>query len=146
MLVKSVDTPYCWVCNAVFDDSTNKRHDHHIIPRAYGGVDGPTVSICNVDHSVLHEMALKLYSSKPINQFLSGDKSKDNKLIWLAQTCLNARLATENDPNKSQLVVLNLKRESSNHLNKLKQLYPKLSKKRIIELAIKALHDRNFQQ
>lgn len=35
-------------------------HEHHVIPQACGGRDGPTVDICAEHHNMIHVMAVKM--------------------------------------------------------------------------------------
>ena len=40
---------FCWICG-----SDRKLHQHHIVPRAYGGEKGPTITVCGSCHSSVH--------------------------------------------------------------------------------------------
>ena len=42
----------CVVCQ-----ETGAIHLHHVIPRAYGGLNGPTVPLCNDHHEAIHHCA-----------------------------------------------------------------------------------------
>lgn len=134
---------HCWVCKQKFGHSV-KQQDHHIIPRAYGGTDGPQVSLCSAHHTALHEIALKLYSKKPYFDFLTRDPAQDQKLLWLASTAYNARLLTENDPNKKPLLVESISKETMSKLKALKTIYPKTSRAKLLEAAVNALYSRHF--
>lgn len=134
----------CWVCDKRFDHS-NKREDHHVIPRAYGGVDGHQVSLCASHHSALHEIALRLYSKRSYFNLLTGDPKQDKKLMYLASCVYNARLLTENDPNKRRILVLSPSKETFDKLDRLKSLFKgNVSRERVIEAAIDALYKRHF--
>lgn len=135
--------PHCWVCGQKFGPSV-KQEDHHIIPRAYGGVDGPVVSLCDSHHTALHEIALKLYTKKSYFNLLTKDKEVNAKLLWLATVAYNARLATENDPNKKPILMEPISRETFNKLLRLKQVFPKASRKQIVESAINNLYAKHF--
>lgn len=136
--------PHCWVCRRKFSASL-KDHDHHVIPRAYGGVDGPQVRVCDTHHSALHDIALRLYARKPFNDLLSGDNDTDKRLIYLASLACNARIATENDPNRRRVLVLTPKKETLQQLDALKQRHgSRISRERLIEIAVKTLYDKHF--
>jgi len=134
---------HCWVCKQKFGHST-KQQDHHIVPRAYGGTDGPQVSLCSAHNTALHEIALKLYTKKPYFDFLTRDPAQDQKLLWLASVAYNARLATENDPNKKPLLVESVRKETMLQLKQLKAVYPKTSRAKLLEAAVNALYTRHF--
>jgi hypothetical protein len=134
---------HCWVCGRKFDHSC-KEQRHHVVPRAYGGIDGPQVSLCSAHHTALHEIALKLYTKKPYFDFLTRDPSQDQKLLWLASVAYNARLATENDPNKKPLLVESIRKETMTQLKQLKTIFPRTSRAKLIEAAVSALYSRHF--
>lgn len=135
---------HCWVCNVPFGPSL-KEERHHLIPRAYGGVDGPQVSLCDSHHTALHTIALRLYSKKPFTDLLTGSSLQDKKLVYLAQVVCNSRLATENDPNKRQVLVLTPSKETLAKLDRLKALNGRrISRENLIELAIHQLYSKHF--
>lgn len=144
-ITKHVFLDHCWVCKTPFDSST-KEHRHHLIPQAYGGVDGPQVSLCDSHHSALHEIALRLYTGKPYYQLVTRDPDKDERLLYLAQVAYNARLATENDPHKKKVIVLSLTGETFLRLKKLKGVYPKLSQQSLVVASINMLYNKHFQE
>ena len=49
-----LDIGFCWVCG-----QTGGTHLHHVVPQAYGGRDGPQVSICGKCHTQVHSDGLK---------------------------------------------------------------------------------------
>lgn len=135
--------PHCWVCGVKFSHSV-KEHHHHVVPRAYGGVDGPQVSLCDSHHSALHEIALRLYSKKPYFTLLTPDPAKNKRLMYLASVAYNARLATENDPNKKPLLVESVRKETLDKLKKLRTVFPKSNRAKLVEAAIDVLYARYF--
>lgn len=135
--------PYCWVCYRPFGPNLLEER-HHIIPEAYGGTDGPQVSLCCDHHSLLHEIGLRMYASRPFFDLLSKNEAQDKKLIYLATIACNARLLTENDPNKRQMVVVQLSGQQKQMLAALKGVFTKISQPRIMELALESLYDRHF--
>lgn len=144
MITQHTFLPYCWVCEITFDHA-HKEHRHHIIPQAYGGVDGPQVSLCDSHHSSLHFIALRLYAKKPFNELLTHQPSQDKRLIWLATCVYQARILVENDPNKRQVIVFNPKKETLNQLKELKRVYGKASRESLIEIAISRLYHQHFK-
>ena len=54
-------------------------HHHHVIPQAFGGVEGPQVPLCGDCHTNIHAHALAILSFKK-----SGGKSKV-KQFWLSE-------------------------------------------------------------
>lgn len=145
MLTTHTFLPYCWVCRTKFGPNT-KEERHHIIPKAFGGVDGPQVSLCDSHHSALHEIGLKLYSKSSYFQLLTRDFRQNKKLLWLATVACNARIATENDPNKAVPTVFYFKGETLKKLKRLKQVYPKASRQALVLAAIDVLYDRHFKE
>lgn len=136
--------PHCWVCGTRFDHS-NKEERHHIIPCAYGGEDGPQVSLCDSHHQALHDIALKLYCKTPYFQLLTKNRMWDRKILYLAEVACNARMLTENDPNKSVPSTLYFKGEVLEKLKRLKTVYPKSSRQALVEAGINLLYDRHFK-
>ncbi len=135
---------YCWVCNKEFNVNC-KKEDHHVVPRAYGGVDGPQVSLCDSHHSAVHEIALKLWTRRSYHTLLTTDNGSNQKLLWLASVAYNARLATENDVNKRKIIIFSPTKDTLDKLDKLKTLYKnRLSRQTLIESAITSLYNSHF--
>jgi hypothetical protein len=135
--------PHCWVCGHKFGPNLLEER-HHIIPEAYGGTNGPQVSLCSDHHSALHEVGLRIYADKPYFDLLSRKEAQDRRLVYLATIACNARLLTENDPNKRQVVVVTLDGPHKQMLLALKTVLAKKSMPRIMELALECLYDRHF--
>lgn len=142
---------HCWVCGTRFVDARPPgpalREDHHIIPRAAGGVDGPQVSLCDTHHTKLHKIALRLKSGKPHFDLLTGeDIERQKKLLWLAIRVHEAFNLTKDDPNKKALAILTLDRRRQQQIEQLKLIYPKAkSREAILDLALQSLYNRHFQ-
>lgn len=135
--------PWCWVCGRHFGPNL-VAEDHHIIPRAYGGVDGPQVRLCSDHHTGLHEVGKRIYANKPYHDLLSGNSLQDKKLVYLGTVACNARLATENDPNKTMVVVLSLTNEHKKMLEDLKKVTKARSRAAVFLLSLESLHKRHF--
>lgn len=139
---------HCWICLARFlgDGGTEPREDHHVIPEAYGGRDGPTVTLCDSHHTKLHKIAVALKAKKSAYPLLTGECSTHReKLMYLANQVYNAELQTRNDPNKAASVALTLKAAHKNMVDQLRPIYPAAkSREALILIAIEALHRRHF--
>ena len=148
-ITKHIRGDVCWVCKRPFNHSLT-HEDHHIVPCAYGGTDGPQVRICSPHHTSLHTIALRLYSGKPYFDLLPSPLTPFNsgvqeRLLYLASVAYNARVAVENDPNKKRVLVLRLTRETNERLDKLKQIYRKIGRERLVEIALKELFNKHFR-
>lgn len=141
---------HCWVCGTRFTDANPpgpaNREDHHIIPRAAGGTDGPQVSLCDPHHTKLHKIAMRMSANKPHFDLLSGEPdSAKHKLIWLASRAHMAFEATKDDPNKKVVVVLALDRKKQQQVEMLKKAYPQArSREAIYDMALQALFNKTF--
>ena len=141
---------HCWVCEARFNDVKNPgsamREEHHVIPRAYGGIDGPTVSLCDGHHSAIHKIAVAFKSKKPYHHLLgTHDTNQVKKLLALAQFIANAEETTRSDPNKKAVVVFSLDSHTKKLVDDLLTVYPRAkSRAGILKIAIEALHASHF--
>jgi hypothetical protein len=143
-ILEHVFLDHCWVCRTPFGPSM-KEERHHLIPRAYGGTDGPQVSLCDSHHTALHNIALRLYSERSFTDLLTQVPEHDSKLIYLGQVVYKARLLTENDPNKRRVEVVPLTSDSFRKLIKLKTIH-KVSRSKLIETAINQMYSRYFKE
>ena len=78
--MKSLILSQCWVCS-----ESSGLNNHHVIPQAYGGVNGPQVTLCAVCHSKVHATALK--PAGVWHHMLQGDA----KLMELTRLIAEAR-------------------------------------------------------
>jgi hypothetical protein len=143
-ITRHIRRKQCWVCRRLFNHSL-LHEDHHIIPVAYGGADGPQVRICSDHHTALHTIALRLYNGKPYFELLSPDTSTNERLLYLASVAYNARLAVMNDPNKKRVLVLALKGDTWDKLTQLKTVYNKIGREKLVELAVHQLFGKHFR-
>lgn len=94
---------------------------HHLIPRAYGGVDGPQVSLCDKHHMVAHKIAICLKAKKPFEHLLVGEsEERRKKLIWMASLIVKADRATAGDENKPSKVTVVLSKQDQAMLDHVK--------------------------
>lgn len=141
---------HCWVCGQRFSDQTPPgpatREEHHIIPQAYGGADGPTVSLCSNHHNMLHAVAVALKNRKPYFDLIGGlTTEQQQKVMVLANYVFEAEQATRNDPNKIFLVSLTANRTQIAKMERLKKVFPKArSRQAILLLALEHLYNSTF--
>lgn len=148
--IRSMTLPHCWVCGTRFVDVPNPgpamREEHHIIPQAYGGTDGPTVSLCDGHHTALHRIAVALKGGKPYQHFLGTyDPIQISKLLYLATRVQEAEERTRNDPNKRSSVAVTIDSDVRRKLQALAPLYPAAKgRAALIRTAINALYSSHF--
>lgn len=148
MLVKHLFLDHCWVCNVRFATANPpgpaNEQRHHIIPRAFGGEDGPQVSLCDGHHVKLHRMAEIL--PKPVGHLVAGEPAeRTKKLMWLALQVANAKKAAMSDPNKHVMHTLSLSPKYRDMLDKLKPVLGVRSREAVILHAIESLANRHFR-
>jgi hypothetical protein len=146
--MKSIVLNHCFVCGGLFNDSggTLVKHFHHMVPVAYGGVDGPQVTLCSEDHNTLHHIAVAMKSGKTYHKYLYQKTPEVcKKLKTLATIVYNSELASRNDPNKLVSVMLHLNAEQKQKIEMLKKVYPKTSRSELFFLAIENLYLKHFK-
>jgi hypothetical protein len=145
---KSIVLNHCWICQVRFigDGGTEPREDHHIIPRAFGGTDGPTVTLCDSHHTKVHRIAEALRYKKTYFPITKGESpDRVNKLVYLAVQIQNAYLALGNDPNKLASVMVALNGKQKLMVDQLKKVYPRAkSREAILLFALESLYSRHF--
>ena len=147
-MIKSMILDHCWICGAKFaPKGPAQEEQHHIVPRAYGGSDGPVVSLCDTCHTRLHKVALAIESNNPVFQFTTGlNQDQIQKLLYLSICVVNAKLATKDDPNKRSVVVLQFTGKETEQLDALKKVLGAKSRMAVIKAAIFALYNKHFTQ
>jgi hypothetical protein len=120
--------PHCWVCEEKFTDSGGeaKRHEHHIIPRAYGGSNGPLCSLCTNHHNLLHELATYIIAGKQAEArslLATLPPAVKPRLASLANSIVRAHNLTKNDPNKRGKTILSMTGEQYRRAILLKKQY-----------------------
>jgi hypothetical protein len=140
----------CWICRKLLADSGGDphtiRHEHHIVPRAYGGTDGPTVTLCTGHHTLMHNVALKLISNRSYFNLTLGMKAPEmERLLFLATRVQIAHDYASGDPNKRFPVVLGLDNQVKSQLDQLTNFY-KLSRQNVIKRLITNEFNRVFQR
>lgn len=145
-MIKSMILDHCWVCGAKFaPQGTAQEEQHHIVPRAYGGSDGPIVSLCDTCHTRLHKAALCIEANRPVYSFINGlSQEQQQRLLYLSTCVVNAKLATKNDPNKKSMVVLQFSRQETEQIDRLKKALGLKSRMAVIKAAILSLYNKRF--
>ena len=147
-MIKSMILDHCWVCGAKFaPQGTAQEEQHHIVPRAYGGSDGPIVSLCDTCHTRLHKAALCIEAHKPVHIFVNGlNQDQQQRLLYLSTCVVNAKLATKNDPNKKSVVVLQFNKQETEQIDRLKKALRLKSRMAVIKAAIFAMYTKQFTE
>lgn len=147
--------PCCWVCRKLFIDSRGTdpsiiREEHHPVPRAYGGLNGPTVSVCSGHHGALHAIADKMIAADSIEpqyfmELITGmDYEPRMRLLYLAKVVYGAWRATKDDPNKRSQVSAVLTGEQTRKLAQLTSFYGLSSNQKTLAVLIEQDYARNF--
>lgn len=151
-MIKSIFCDSCWICGVRFRDSNPPgpavMERHHIIPRAAGGADGPTVDICESHHQILHKIALRLSSKKPYLDLIGNETPEQRKkLYFLATRVYNAFQATKDDPNKKVAAIVELDRKQQDQITQLMNIYPQCkSREAVLALALEVLFNKHFSR
>lgn len=145
----------CWCCGGIFfdtgrADASKPRHSHHVIPRAYGGSNGPTVDICSEDHNTLHQLALDTITGKDIlsvGTFIKNapfPTEHKMKVGELARHVINAEAATRNDPNKRVIISTVLTGNETRMLDQVGRVLGSKSRARTLLLLIQRQYSISF--
>jgi hypothetical protein len=123
-LITAVDR--CWVCNEVFPKYGGMVHGlvqefHHPIPRAAGGTDGPTVSLCSGHHAIVHAVANRKLSNRNWDDLISvgrGSLSTEviSGIIRLADLLVRSTQHLSDDPNRRISVSFGLSNTDNDRL------------------------------
>ena len=115
------------------------------MPRAYGGVDGPQVSLCTTCHTRIHKVAGCLMRKLPYFELTQGlDSEQLKKTLYLATCIMNAESMARNDPNKKTVVVLSLMGGETAKLDKLKKALAVPSREAVLKVALDSLYKKHF--
>ena len=144
-------SPRCYACRELFIDTSPQgskvRHGHHIIPRAYGGSNGPVVDLCNEDHDLLHRLAEKVLAGKLTQagvEALAQDATHRSTLVWLVGRVVSAARLVKYDPNKRGQISVVLTAEQSKKLDDLKKFFNRSSRTATLLHLIELTHKANF--
>lgn len=121
------------------------RNEHHVIPQAMGGTDGPVVSLDSAHHDLLHLKADKILSRQPYDHLIKGfSKSSLERLMYLATRVVVATQTMRDDPNKRIPVHFSLSKTDSANLSALLKFH-KLSKEKFFTELIRRAYTSTFQ-
>lgn len=115
--MKTIKLEHCWVC-----DSPSSLHEHHMIPQAYGGTDGPTVTLCASCHNGVHHVADGREDMKPSYWVTQQQQGKGAYLVKIIQ---QSRIVSSKSANKRVIVTLELTAEQAKMLDRLKAVLGK---------------------
>lgn len=146
----SITLEECWVTGL-----KNKRHEHHVVPRAYGGDAGPTVTLNADVHNLLHdchkeltsklgkgnERAIRLRYTDKVSSMAVNKQLAKQRFTYLVDVILNAQEMAKHSKNKR------VSGYSASTHTMLVALTKRLKKSQsdIVDIAIKALHDSYFK-
>lgn len=139
-IVQTLRLDYCWVC---FKDFVNLQVEHHhIVPRAYGGEKGPTVSLCCDCHTIAHKTADSLFSKGNPVVPLANPMARE-RALYLAQVICNARSAIENLNSENKRYVYSGFFDGKTHARLVRlAAYLKMPQQKVIKYAINSLYER----
>jgi hypothetical protein len=142
------DRRTCYACERAFADSgghpTIQRHAHHIIPRAYGGADGPLTQVCLPCHDLLHKVANKMIHGKSYFHMLPSDPDYRGRLLFLSTRILTAHNYAAGDVNKSSPLVVKLDPRTKSMLEELKVAFKARGAEALIVRLIQSAHSSTF--
>lgn len=142
----------CWVCGEVFSNQPEAtsgniiRNEHHVVPRAYGGLNGPVVALCSAHHDLLHEVADLLTHTRQAEaeQRLSLlELPVRQRVLYLSNVVVQADYKTRNDPNRRGQIALVLEPQLKRELEKLAKLYG-VSRDTVIKTLIHQQYTKEF--
>lgn len=143
MLTGSITLDHCWLCG-----QSSSLEDHHVIPQSMGGQNGPTVTLCAVCHSAVHDLAL---SNAKSNLDASGfgpwrtDESISNAM-YLANVIREAARKVRGTENKKYRLVVEVDSDTRKRVEELKATYGVTRIDRAVIAAIHEAHNRHHQQ
>lgn len=157
---ETISLPHCWVCGRAFfgeggDDPSVVKHAHHVVPRAAGGTDGPTVSLCTHHHDLLHRIAeawmpILRRGGTPTAGVDRGSRmlaveaaAHVPRVSYLSRVVAVSLLEVENDPNKVKSVAITLLREDQERVADLLKIH-KRSREDLFLALLRAEHARVF--
>lgn len=132
----------CWVCGARFITSNPPGSAicevHHVVPRAYGGQNGPLVGLCDTCHSKVH----KLSNGQDLSLLNGLGQQGQTRLKYLAQVIINAKSITNSDPNKLLPVSFKITKEEAQKLEILKSVLGVKSRRDVYKIAVDKLFSK----
>ena len=134
----------CKACGCALGGDVQK-HEHHVIPRAFGGEKGPTVELCTNCHNLLHSVALCITGKKPYKHLVDAlGEANRQQIMWLATRVAVAYEVTKDDPNKRVQVNMILTARKAEKLDMLMKIFNVGSRQAALEKLIDAAYAKNF--
>jgi len=146
----------CWICGL-----SSSLEEHHIVPRTYGGSLGPTITLCGICHTAIHNLSFKrkLFDgmiaknfdaivSKLLGEFcdtwnMPTHQNKGeavSRAYYLSSVIFKARLLTRKEKNKPVKFNTTLPGAISFKLKLLARTY-NLNQEEMVLAAIEELYD-----
>lgn len=143
----------CWVCsikNVPFDE-------HHIVPRAYGGENGPLITLCGSHHTLVHNLGL--YQLKQLTSYSEESTIEEAdsqslqalsaqgkyRAMYLANVIAQAGFAVESDVNKTIKYAGEFTAGQNRKLNAIKLSLGVRSKHKALVMCINHMHKSLFK-
>lgn len=137
----------CWIC-----ESVSSLEAHHIVPKAYGGTNGPLCLLCSTCHSAVHKFSystLFMSSSETftIEQIMVKATfyqaewdiiDRTRKGFYLSDIIYKARELTKNEDRKVKSV-FSFDLETKRRLKVLRKAF-NVSQEKVVTLAIHELY------
>lgn len=134
----------CYVCGRRFIDAdppgTAIKELHHIVPRAFGGLNGPLVALCDTCHSKVHRIA-GLLPNDYSKLLLGLTAEQQQKLAYLAKVAYNAKHATNDDLNKLLPVSFKITKQEAQIVDHLKSVLNVKSRSDVYRIAVTRLYN-----
>ena len=121
----------CWVCGST--PGEGKLDCHHMVPRALGGEEGPTVWLCQPCHRRVHEAGY----GRGVEP--SGCALSDSRCSILGGTIMEAARVVKDDPNKSVVFTDRFPAETRKQLRELAKATGK-TQKEVVRMALAYMH------
>lgn len=144
-ITETLKLDHCWICG-----NKSSLEEHHIIPSAYGGRNGPTITLCAICHSAIHSAAQKKgittnTGSEDLCLFCDRwcSAGSTSRIMYLIALIRKSRYITKNDANKTVKVSYTLDAQTARMLRYTAQQLG-VTQQVAIGVAIKSLHDRLF--
>lgn len=135
----------CYVCGRRFIDAdppgTAIKELHHVVPRAFGGLNGPLVSLCDTCHSKVHRIAGLLPNGDCSKLFAGLNTEQQKRLAYLANVAYNAKHAINEDLNKLLPVSFKITKQEAQILEQLKSMLNVKSRSDVYRIAVTRLYN-----
>ena len=118
----------CWCCGRPFFSQEGLPisivNEHHVVPRACGGTNGPTVSLNSEHHDLLHRVADARLANKPWQHLCAAlPAHQQARILYLADVVYRSTLSTQGEPNRRFLLNVELPPDVGNKLRQLARYY-----------------------